>query len=226
MQHVRHNSSAPSTPIPFSARAAAINSASLAILSASSVSLRAIPVAVSLALLPSRSSSFASSDSDTVVLDPSLEEETAAGARFGFGWAVGSGISTVGGKSATSGQDNERSGGMDVDMARQDDAELEMELVWVDSEGSFSRAEVGLAPHYCTVLRIMSYRSTAEFHVDRRLLVLVPIPVSTLFVLDIASRVGILADGSTTTPSICPNSLFDRSCTSCVSKWGNSSRRA
>lgn len=52
-----------------------------------------------------------------------MEEEVKAIARFGFGWA----ISSAG------------SGGMDVD---DDDEGLDMELVWVESEGSFSRSEV------------------------------------------------------------------------------------
>jgi hypothetical protein len=52
-----------------------------------------------------------------------MEEESKAIARFGFGWA----ISSTG------------TGGMDVD---DDNEGLAMELVWVESEGSFSRSEV------------------------------------------------------------------------------------
>lgn len=66
----------------FSGRAAALNAASLAALHAGSVGLRALPLAVSLAL----------STQGDLLADPSLEEETAARARFGFGWAFGAGI--------------------------------------------------------------------------------------------------------------------------------------
>jgi hypothetical protein len=53
-----------------------------------------------------------------------MEEEVKATARFGFGWAI----------SSTGSQ----GGDMEVD----DDEGLEMELVWVESEGSFARSEV------------------------------------------------------------------------------------
>jgi hypothetical protein len=71
---------------------------------------------VAVALLPS----------SNLVLDPTMEEEVKAIARFGFGWAI----------SSTGSQ-----GDMEVD---DDDEGLEMELVWVESEGSFSRSEVCL----------------------------------------------------------------------------------
>jgi len=56
-----------------------------------------------------------------------MEEEVKGFARFGFGWAI----------SSTGSQ----GGDMEVD----DDEGLEMELVWVESEGSFSRSEVSSA---------------------------------------------------------------------------------
>lgn len=53
-----------------------------------------------------------------------MDEEVKGTARFGFGWAI----------SSTGSQ----GGDMEVD----DDEGLEMELVWVEIEGSFSRLEV------------------------------------------------------------------------------------
>lgn len=107
--------SAPATSIPFSSRASGINATALSILSAGSLALSAIPIAVALAILPASSGS-------SLVVDPTMEEEVKATARFGFAWAV---------SSAGNG------GGMDVD-----EEDLDMELVWVESEGSFSRSEV------------------------------------------------------------------------------------
>jgi exosome complex component RRP46 len=105
---------APTTSIPYSSRASGINATALSILSAGSLALSAIPIAVAVALL----------SSGNLVLDPTMEEEVKANARFGFGWA----ISSIG----------SQGGDMEVD----DDEGLEMELVWVESEGSFSRSEV------------------------------------------------------------------------------------
>ncbi|EKC97434.1 hypothetical protein A1Q2_08357 [Trichosporon asahii var. asahii CBS 8904] len=96
----------------FSARAAALNAASLATLHAGSVGLRAFPIAVSLAL---------NTDGDLLV-DPTLDEETGAQARFGFGWAFGAGISS-----------------------KKDDADEEAELVWAEAEGDFSKQEFDAA---------------------------------------------------------------------------------
>jgi hypothetical protein len=107
---------APTTSIPFSSRASGINATALSILSAGSLALSAIPIAVAVALLPS----------SALVLDPTMEEEVKAIARFGFGWAI----------SSTGSQ------GGDMEVDDDDDEGLEMELVWVESEGSFSRSEV------------------------------------------------------------------------------------
>jgi exosome complex component RRP46 len=103
---------APTTSIPFSSRASGINATALAILSAGSLALSAIPIAVALAYV-----------SGGLVMDPTMEEEAKASARFGFGWAI-----------THSAQEDDE---MD-----QDDDGLDMELVWADSEGSFSRSEV------------------------------------------------------------------------------------
>jgi hypothetical protein len=53
-----------------------------------------------------------------------MDEEVKGTARFGFGWAISS------------------TGSQGEDMEVDDDEGLEMELVWVESEGSFSRSEV------------------------------------------------------------------------------------
>jgi hypothetical protein len=63
-----------------------------------------------------------------------MEEEALASARFGFAWAIGHGLAD-----SDTGV-NAGGTGMDVD---EDEDGMDMELVWVESEGSFSRAEVG-----------------------------------------------------------------------------------
>jgi exosome complex component RRP46 len=60
-----------------------------------------------------------------LVLDPTPEEEARATSRYGFGWAFGVGLSAI------------PHGGMDMD-----GEEGEAELVWVESEGQFTRSEV------------------------------------------------------------------------------------
>lgn len=97
----------------FSGRAAALNAASLATLHAGSVGLRAFPLAVSLAL----------TDDGDMLVDPTLDEETSAQARFGFGWAFGTGISSK----KESGEDEEA------------------ELVWAEAEGDFTKLEFDAA---------------------------------------------------------------------------------
>lgn len=111
-------SAAPATSIPYASRASGINATALSILSAGSLALSAIPIGVALALLPSTMAR-----KGAMVLDPTMEEEARATARFGFAWAIGHGL--------------DKSEGMEVD-----DASMDMELVWSESEGSFSRAEV------------------------------------------------------------------------------------
>lgn len=92
----------------FSARAAAVNATSLAILHAGSVGLRAMPIAIAVALTAE----------GEYLVDPTLEEESSARARFGFGWAFGAGIASVKGQ------------------------EGEGELVWTEAEGEFTRGEM------------------------------------------------------------------------------------
>jgi hypothetical protein len=123
----QQDDNSPSTYITFSSRASGINATALAIMVASSLSLRAVPVAISFALLPSTNQDRKQS---CIVVDPTMEEESKASARFGFGWAIGQGLR----KSPKS-----KSSGMDVDGNGE---EVDMELVWTESEGSFSRAEV------------------------------------------------------------------------------------
>ena len=110
---------APMTGAYFSSRAACINASSLAFLDAGSIGMKGLIVAAALAYLPA----------GTLVVDPTSEEERKAVSRHGFGWAFGAGIAPSGSKGDT---------GMDVDGARA----IEMELVWAESEGSFSRPEV------------------------------------------------------------------------------------
>ena len=123
---------APSTYITFSSRASGINATALAVMVASSLSLHAVPVSISMALLPTTDGSKKS----YVVVDPTMEEEAKALARFGFAWAIGQGLN----KTAAS----KRGSGMEVD-----GEEMDMELVWTESEGSFSKAEVRIHL-YCT----------------------------------------------------------------------------
>ncbi|KAK4683880.1 exosome complex component RRP46, partial [Tremellales sp. Uapishka_1] len=102
----------------FSSRAASINAACVALLDSGAIALKAIPLAVAVALIGGR-----------MVVDAVAEEEEKAEARFGFGWAFGRGIQVDG-----------KGEGMQVD----GEVEEEMELVWVESEGSFSRGQVSL----------------------------------------------------------------------------------
>lgn len=108
MDGAKEEDGSPLAGYSFSGRAAALNAASLATLHAGSVGLRAFPIAVSLAL---------STEGD-LLADPSLDEETSAQARFGFGWAFGAGISSKKGD------------------------EEEAELVWAEAEGDFTRQEL------------------------------------------------------------------------------------
>jgi exosome complex component RRP46 len=92
-------------------RAAAFNAASLAAMHAGSVGMKAVPLAVGVALVDGE-----------FVLDPSAEEEAAADARFGFGWAFGAGVSSA--------------------KDRMDEEAEEAESVWIEAEGAFTRQQV------------------------------------------------------------------------------------
>ncbi|KAI9635580.1 uncharacterized protein MKK02DRAFT_32967 [Dioszegia hungarica] len=132
----------PSSPyaLSFAERSSALNAASLAILDAGAVSLRAVPLAVSLAYIPADVfvdvlggiEEGGATREVQLVVDPSAEEERAAKSRFVFGWAFGEGVSTSG-RGAEQDEDMEGEGGK------------EAELVWAVSEGSFSKAEFDTA---------------------------------------------------------------------------------
>lgn len=66
-----------------------------------------------------------------LVVDPTAEEEARAQSRFVFGWAFGEGISSAG--SEPTGEE---------DKAMDGEGEAGAELIWTESEGSFSRNEV------------------------------------------------------------------------------------
>ncbi|WVQ83820.1 hypothetical protein IAT38_005964 [Cryptococcus sp. DSM 104549] len=130
----------PASGYPFAARAAGVNAASLALLDAGSVPIRAVVVAVAVALMGGGAGAgkFGGAEGEGVlVLDPTVEEEARARARFGFGWAFGEGVSLAGGKRGEAGG----AGGMEVDSQEGQGQEGEMELVWVESEGEFTRKE-------------------------------------------------------------------------------------
>lgn len=118
---------APMTGMFFSSRAACLNASTLALLDAGSISMRAVPIAVS--IVYTRSSA---ENEGHLLLDPSNKEELNASSRHLFAWAFGAGISASGEVAATS-------DGMNVDG---DDVKGEAELVWSESEGEFSRAQV------------------------------------------------------------------------------------
>ncbi|OXC67317.1 hypothetical protein AYX13_04235 [Cryptococcus neoformans] len=106
----------PAAGYTFTARAASINASTLALLSAGTVSILALPIAVALVV----------TTKGRVMLDPEADEERQAKARFGFGWAWGAAFGTA----------NE---GNNVEVAGQ--SEKGAELVWIENEGDFTRQE-------------------------------------------------------------------------------------
>ncbi|ADV24392.1 hypothetical protein I305_05016 [Cryptococcus gattii E566] len=106
----------PAAGYTFTARAASINASTLALLSAGTISILALPVAVALVVTTEGS----------MMLDPEADEEKQAKARFGFGWAWGAIFGTA-------------SEGNSMEVAGQ--SEGGAELVWVESEGNFTRQE-------------------------------------------------------------------------------------
>ncbi len=132
------------TGIHFSARAAALNASTLAILDAGSISLRAVPIAVAVAHVPYRPARTGLAngntnhrdDTGTLVLDPTSEEEERASSRHVFAWAFGVGIRTV----SRDGEANGERGDTEVDAQAEDRGVAE--LVLVESEGEFTRHEV------------------------------------------------------------------------------------
>jgi ribonuclease PH len=93
---------------------------SLAALDAGSVAMRGVAVGVSLAYLPR-------GEESELVLDPTSEEEARATSRHGFAWAFG----------------------VDLSAAETEDSESEAELVWIESEGRFTRLEVSFERWLC-----------------------------------------------------------------------------
>ena len=107
------------------ARATCVNAATLAIMDGGSVDLLGVPVACSIAVVPSRprskrydfDASYVTLDGTapqqgdkqddeeeeqggvTMILDPTLEEETMAKSTFVFAWAFGAGLGQAGSKS-------------------------------------------------------------------------------------------------------------------------------
>ncbi|WVF70190.1 hypothetical protein IAT40_004978 [Kwoniella sp. CBS 6097] len=143
----------PSASYTFSSRAAAINASTLSLLSAGSVPLKALPIAISLATLTTNGG---------LVLDPTGEEEEKSKARFGFAWAFGHNISLV--SSSSSGQDQK----MQVE-GQEEDAELE--LVWAESEGVFTKEEFSDALELSKVAtrQILSHiRESLAQHLESR----------------------------------------------------------
>ncbi|KIR41018.1 hypothetical protein I307_03282 [Cryptococcus deuterogattii 99/473] len=106
----------PAAGYTFTARAASINASTLALLSAGTISILALPVAVALVV----------TTEGRVMLDPEADEEKQAKARFGFGWAWGAIFGTASEENS-------------MEVAGQ--SEGGAELVWVESEGSFTRQE-------------------------------------------------------------------------------------
>ena len=126
------------TGIYFASRAACINASTLAFVDAGSLGMKGLTVAVALAYLPpSRSFGEAQSEEETLVLDPTTEEETGAASRHAFGWAFGQGL-------GSNGDDGEEEAGMVVDggLSNGGKAAPEAELIWAESEGDFSRNQV------------------------------------------------------------------------------------
>ncbi|OCF42081.1 hypothetical protein I317_04052 [Kwoniella heveanensis CBS 569] len=150
----------PSASYTFSSRAAAINASTLALLSAGSVPLKALPIAVSLA-------NTASQDGSVLVLDPSGEEEERSKGRFGFAWAFGHNIS-LGPETEVGGQDQK----MQVEgEAEEDRRHSEMELVWAESEGVFTKEEFSDALELSKIATkqiLSAIRESLEQHLESR----------------------------------------------------------
>lgn len=106
----------------------------LAAVDAGSIPLLGIGVGVALAYLPVAGGGRMNGEKGggTLALDPDVGEEQRASSRFVFAWAFGAGMS------AQDPGHGENGGRMQVDGG----GEGEAELIWVESEGSFSKDEV------------------------------------------------------------------------------------
>jgi hypothetical protein len=123
--------------IPFSARAAAINAATLAVLDNGSVGMKGTVFAVAIAVLRPRANHYQYSDipveengtGETLfVLDPTPEEELQAKSRYIVGWVFGAGIPAVSSRAVPDDEDEE----MDQ---QERPAEIKSECVHLESEG-------------------------------------------------------------------------------------------
>lgn len=92
-----------------------------------------IPVAISLCSLD-----------NTLIIDPTAEEEEKAESRYGFGWVFGMGYGDV-----KEGED------VKMEMDGEGDDGVGSELVWVGCEGDFTRQQVGIRPflsYFCDII--------------------------------------------------------------------------
>jgi hypothetical protein len=130
--------------IPFSARAAAINAATLAVLDNGSVGMKGTVFAVAIAVLRPRANHYQYSDipveengtEETLfVLDPTPEEELQAKSRYIVGWSFGAGIPAVSSGAVPDDEDEE----MDL---QERPAEIKSECVHLESEGDFDAVTV------------------------------------------------------------------------------------
>ncbi|WWC59069.1 uncharacterized protein I303_101616 [Kwoniella dejecticola CBS 10117] len=126
----------PNTSYPFSTRATAINASTLACLDNGSVKMTNLPIAISIACLSGKTQT----KTKGLVVDPTTQEEGDSSSRFGFGWSFGENVSLAlaNNKQVEEGQGDK----MDIEGEgedRDEDDRVEMELVWVESEGKFSK---------------------------------------------------------------------------------------
>ena len=121
---------APRAGLSMGSRAVAVNAAMLALLHAGSIGLKGVAVAVSLAYVQR-------GEGCELVLDPTDAEESKATSRHVFAWAFGDVGRPVSGDT--------QGGGMEVDGEdAQGGGPAGEELVWAESEGSFSQPDVSL----------------------------------------------------------------------------------
>ena len=115
----------------FTSRAACINASTLALLHAGSIGMKGLIVAVALAYV----SDGPGSEGGVMLVDPSNEEERSAISRHGFAWAFGADVSPFA---------STMDGGNEVKMELEGEARdgRDVELVWAENEGDFSRQEV------------------------------------------------------------------------------------
>ncbi|WWC67556.1 uncharacterized protein I206_101465 [Kwoniella pini CBS 10737] len=118
----------PNTSYPFSIRSTSINSITLACLDNSSIKMINLPISISISYLINKG----------LIIDPTIQEENQSSSRFGFAWSFGKNIK-VNVKKSISKQDLKNK--MDIEGEEDDNNndQVEMELVWVESEGKFTK---------------------------------------------------------------------------------------